>query len=237
VAARSVTYWLRDPRYMTGLIIVPLMPIVLMFGAAREPEIWPMALAVAPFTAWILAFSTSNDIGYDYTAFALHVATGVPGRADRLGRLIPPIIIGVPIAILYSVFTALFVGHPEFIPAVLGASLGIFFGTLGIAAAASARFVYPVAKPGESPFKQPQGAMAATMVSQMVTMAISGLVCLPVLALAIWAIISGSALIGWLTLLVGLLIGIPVFFAGVRLGGRWVDETAPELLSKVNNFA
>lgn len=237
VAARSATYWLRDPRYMTGLVIIPLLPVMLLFGATRDAEIWPIALLVAPFTAWILAFTTSNDIGYDYTAFALHVSTGVPGRADRLGRLIPTIILGIPVIIIYSILGAGFVGRWELIPPVLGAALGIFFGTLGISAAASARFVYPVAKPGESPFKQPQGAGVATMVSQMVTMSLTALISLPVVGLGIWAAVSGRALIGWLTLLVGLLIGLPIFFAGVRLGGKWVDQTGPELLQKVHNFA
>ena len=237
IAARSATYWLRDPRYMAGLIVVPLLPIALAFGASQEATLWPMVLAVAPFTAWILAFGTSNDIGYDYTAFALHVSTGVPGRADRLGRLVPTMILGIPIIILYSVLSAWYVGRVHLIPPVLGASLGAFFGTLGIAAAASAKFIYPVAKPGESPFKQPQGAAAATMISQFATMGLSALVCLPVTALAVWAIAANNPVIGWITLLVGPLIGIPLLMAGINLGGRWVDQTAPELLQKVHNFA
>jgi len=237
IAARSATYWLRDPRYMAGLIVVPLLPIALAFGASQEATLWPMVLAIAPFTAWILAFGTSNDIGYDYTAFALHVSTGVSGRADRLGRLVPTMLLGIPVIVLYAVLSAWYVGRLHFVPPVLGASLGVFFGTLGIAAAASAKFVYPVAKPGESPFKQPQGAVAATMVSQFATMGLSALVSLPVTALGVWAIAANNPLIGWITLLVGLVIGIPLFLAGVRLGGRWVDAGAPELLQKVHNFA
>jgi len=242
VAARAATYWRRDPRYMTGLLVIPLMPVVMLLPmtaaeAQAAAEIWPMALAIPPLTAWILAFSVSNDIGYDYTAFALHLTTGVSGRADRWGRLIPMLALGLFISIAYSILAVAFIHRWELLPPVLGATLGVLGATAGVSAAASAKFIYPVAKPGESPLKQAQGQGIGTVISQMITMAISVAIALPGLGLAVWAVIANNLLVGWLTLLIAPAIGVLALIMGVRLGARWYEESGPELLQKVANFA
>ena len=38
---------------------------------------------------------------------------------------------------------------------------------------------------------------------------------------------------GWINLLAGTVLGLALFVAGVRLGGKWLDARGPELLAQV----
>ena len=53
-----------------------------------------------PIVCLFLGWTVHNDVAYDNTAFWLHVASDVDGRADRLGRLAPPLAIGLPVAVI-----------------------------------------------------------------------------------------------------------------------------------------
>src|SRR5690606_346903 len=106
VAARTATYWLRDPRYSGAIAVVPLIPV-----------------AGAPCAAWLLGFSVSADVAYDHTAFALHVSSGVPGRADRWGRALPVLVAGGAVTVLFAVVSVAVAGRWDLLPAILGVSV------------------------------------------------------------------------------------------------------------------
>jgi len=195
-----------------------------------------MLLATGPFVAWILGFSISNDIGYDNTAFALHVGAGVDGKADRWGRAIPVLVVG-PLVSAATVLVGVAVADSwHLTPALLGLSFGSLLVSTGVSSAVSARLVYPVAKPGESPLKSPQGAAVATVIAQgigfLVTMALS----LPVFGVGIAAIVLGGALWGTAAVLVGVLYGTLVLVLAVRFGARVYNQRLPELLQQVQSF-
>ncbi|MDR2704089.1 MAG: hypothetical protein LBB58_07095 [Cellulomonadaceae bacterium] len=244
VAARAGTYWLRDPRYSMSILVVLLLPLIFVAPTLLTPELdysdaafmryFP--LVIGPLVGWMLGFSISNDIGFDYTAFALHLSTGVSGRADRLGRIMPVLAVGLPVSLLLAIGSVWYAGRWAWLPAVLGVTIGAILLALGVSAVSSARFVYPVAKPGESPFKQPQGAMGAQMISQLAAMGISMALALPLVALALWAIVSGTLWGGWLTLVAGIAFGAFVLDRGIRMGARAFEQRGPELLAKVHNF-
>ena len=242
VAARTATYWLRDPRYSASIIVVPLLPVILFFayrsgGADGGDPSSFLLLMLAPLTAWILGFAISNDIAYDHTAFALHVATGTPGRADRWGRVLPVLVVGVPLVTLYAVLSAALSDRWDVLPPILGLTLGTIAAASGISSAVSARWLYPVPKPGESPWKQPQGATGATMLAQTVCLVITFAVSIPALALAGLAIFLPSPALGWVTLLVAPAIGVVVLLLGVRWGAGTYDRRTPELLQQVLSYA
>ncbi|WP_069386281.1 hypothetical protein [Cellulosimicrobium cellulans] len=235
VAARTATYWLRDPRYSGSIAVVPLIPVVLLaVGGGPGSEVF---LALGPLTAWILGFAISADVAYDHTAFALHVSTGVSGRADRWGRAIPVLAGGVPVSVLFAVVSAGVAGRWDVLPAVLGLTLGLLLVSLGVSSAASARLLYPVPKPGDSPFKSPQGAAMATMVAQTVAMALVLALSLPVLVPGVLAVVLPSAALGWVSLAVGPVLGVLVLVLGVRWGARVYDRRSPELLQRVMSYA
>ncbi|GAA1852890.1 hypothetical protein [Myceligenerans crystallogenes] len=235
VAARCATYWIRDPRYSAGISIIFLMPVILWLPAQSAENLGILLLA-GPIVAWVLGFSVSNEIGYDYTAFALHVATGVDGRADRWGRVLPVLYLGTPLVVIVVLVAAALSGQWGVLPAVLGVCLGTLGLTLGVSSVSSARLVYPVPKPGESPLKSPQGAAMATMVAQMLAMLVVAALSVPVVGLGIWALTSANQLVGWITLLVGIAEAVLFLVVGVRIGARIYDRRGPELLQQVQGF-
>ncbi|WP_423462179.1 hypothetical protein ACO229_16635 [Promicromonospora sp. MS192] len=235
VAARTATYWLRDPRYSGSIAVVPLLPVIIYFTTQSTGNYF-MLLATGPFVAWILGFSISNDIGYDYTAFALHVAAGVDGKADRWGRAIPMLLVAPLVAAITVVATVWVADSWHLLLPLLGLALGLLLVSTAVSCAVSARLVYPVAKPGESPLKSPQGAAVATLVSQGLGFVITLGLSVPVLAVGIAALVLGGAVWGVATLVLGVLYGALMLVLGVRFGARVYDRRLPELLQQVQSF-
>ncbi len=234
VAARTATYWLRDPRYSGSIAVVPLIPVVLLVvGGGSGSAIF---LALAPFTAWILGFSISADIAYDHTAFALHVSSGVPGRADRWGGRSrarrrrgrdPPLRAGLRrgsralgraarAARSHRGHAAHLDGHLE---RDVGASAlpGAEAGRQPVQAAAGRRDGDP-RRPDGRDAPRP-GAVA------------------PFLVPGVIAIVADLPVLGWVTLAVGVVVGAVVLVLGVRWGARTYDRRAPELLQRVLSYA
>lgn len=235
VTARTATYWLRDPRYSGSIAIVPLLPVIMYFTSQSTGNFF-MLLATGPFVAWILGFSISNDIAYDNTAFALHVSAGVDGAADRWGRAIPMLVVGPLISaatVLVSVWAA---DSWHLTLPLLGLAFGSLLVSTGVSCAVSARLVYPVAKPGESPLKSPQGAAVATVVAQGLGFAITLGLSLPVFAVGIAALVLGGVGWGVATLVLGVLYGAVILVLAVRFGARVYNRRLPELLQQVQSF-
>ena len=235
VAARALTYWVRDPRYSASIAVLPLLPVVLYFAGGGSGTM--IVLILAPLTAWILGFAISNDVAYDHTAFALHVATGTTGRVDRWGRALPVVAVGTPVVVGFAVLATGLVGRWDMLPELLGLSLGLLLVSVGVASAVSARLLYPVPKPGESPFKQPQGAAMATLVAQMLAGLLSLACSLPIVALAAAAALTDDAVLGWVALVVAPVLGAVVLMLAVRWGARTFDRRAPELLQQVLSYS
>jgi ABC-2 type transport system permease protein len=229
VTARSLTYWLRDPRYAGSLVVIPLLPILLLFQGSQSGDYGSLAFT-APLAAFLLAWSISADVSYDNTAFALHLATGVRGVDDRLGRALACLAFALPVVLIFAVGHFVFTGGWEGLPGQLGLSLGILFTGLGLSSVVSARYTVAVPLPGDSPFKKPPGNVGQTLAVQFAGMGILALLVLPEAALLIAEAVTGDPLFGWINLAVGLMLGLALFVAGVRLGGRWLDARGPELL-------
>ncbi|MFP5311473.1 MAG: transporter, partial [Actinomycetes bacterium] len=233
VMARSLTYWLRDPRYSGSLVVIPLLPVVLAFQGTQNGSYGSLAF-LAPVSAFILAWSISADVSYDATAFALHVATGVRGVADRTGRALACMVFALPVVLVFAVGSAAFTHNWAALPGQLGLSLGILFTGLGLSSVVSARYTVTVPLPGDSPFKKPPGNVGQTLAVQFVGMLVLLILVLPEAALLIAEAVTGNALFGWLTLVLGTVLGLVLFLAGVRIGGKWLDARGPELLAQVN---
>ena len=239
IAARAQRYWMSDPRYAAGLIMIPLLAVALWLGSTAGGDAGPGAgllLALGPVAAWALAYSISADIAYDHTAFHLHVVSGVRGLDDRWGRVMGLAGWGVPALVLVTVATVAAGGDWARLPALLGLTLGVFGATAGMAAFVSARFVYPVPKPGESPFKTPQGATARIMVVQGASMLVTVPLAVPMLVPFVVALITDSAPWGWATLAVGLAWGAAALWLGVRMGAAWYDRAQAETYQSVAAF-
>ena len=233
VMARSLTYWIRDPRYSGSLVVIPLLPVVLAFQGTQTGSYGSLAF-LAPVSAFILAWSISADVSYDNTAFALHLATGVRGVADRLGRALACMAFALPVVLVFAIGYAVFTRNWTGLPGQLGLSLGILFTGLGLSSVVSARYTVTVPLPGDSPFKKPPGNVGQTMAVQFVGMLVLMVLVLPEAVLLAAHAITGNVLFGWLNLAAGIVLGLALFLAGVRLGGTWLDARGPELLAQVN---
>jgi ABC-2 type transport system permease protein len=231
IAARSFSYWMRDARYGVGLAVVPVVPILMcvalaIAGVPGEVIAWLPIPIVCLFLGWTI----HNDVAYDNTAFWLHVASDVDGRADRLGRLAPPLTIGVPVAVLGSIATVWISGNWPALPGLLGVSLGLLLIGLGISSVVSARFPYPVVRPGDSPFAQPQSAGTAGAFVQSISFFATAVSIAPVAWLA-WMGERYNPGYHWLALAAALVLGSAVLAIGVRAGGRIIERDGPELLA------
>ncbi|MEE1620831.1 transporter [Zafaria sp. J156] len=229
VAARCLTYWLKDPRYAVSVVMVPLIPFLLWYWSAQSGDFTALFFA-APIIAVLMGFSISADISYDSTAFALHVATGLKGLDDRLGRVLACAVVALPVVLLSAVVPALLLDRAEILPAVLGMALGGLLTAFGVSSIASARFTYGVPQPGDSPFKTPPGNGVRMAVVQLAIFAVMGVLLLPEIGLMIAYLVTGQALYGWLALAAGLVLGAVFLGIGLRVGGRWWEARLPELM-------
>ncbi|CAN5280410.1 hypothetical protein BH09ACT6_BH09ACT6_21040 [soil metagenome] len=232
VAARSLTYWLRDPRYARQLVAVPLIPVLLYFYSNTMGS-FMLLTATGPIVAFLLSLATYADLSYDGTAFATHIADGVRGRDDRLGRAVALAIVSLPFVIALTIVSVAVTGSWTLLPALLGMAFGTFLSGVGLTAVSSARVVIPVPSAGDNPFKSAPGAGFTTAVSSFATWGILLVLTLPEAALGISSIIVGSALLGWLTLLIGVVFGLSVAALGILRGGAAMDRSAPELLTRL----
>lgn len=232
VTARSLTYWLRDPRYSGSLVVVPLLPVLLVFQGSQSGNYASLVFA-APLAAFLLAWSISGDVSYDSTAFALHISTGVRGADDRLGRALACLAFALPVVLVLSVGHSYFTSRWEVLPGHLGLSLGILFTGLGLSSVMSARYTVSVPLPGDSPFKKPPGNVGQTLAVQFAGMTVLSVLVLPEVVLFIAQLVTGNVLFGWTGLAAGLMLGPALFAGGVVLGGRWLDARGPELLAQL----
>jgi ABC-2 type transport system permease protein len=233
VTARCLTYWARDPRYALAVAVVPVLAIVLYIVSPGGG----LVLLIGPIAAYLMGWGISADVAYDGTAFWTHVATPLRGTTDRLGRVIAAGVIAVPGVVLLTVGSALVADQPSAVPALLGLSLGVLLTSLGGSSILSALVVYPVQLPGENPFQTKQGTSVASVVSQLVGWLAVMALCIPEIVLAVLAVRNGSVGLGWITVVVGLMLGSLLLTLGVRIGGRTLDRTGPDLLSKIVAFA
>lgn len=231
--ARSLTGWLRDPRYLRQLIAAPLFPVLFAFTGGIDGVMF----AASPIlVAFVLCISGYSDVSYDGTAFASVLSSGVRGRQDRWGRLLGAACIGVPLTVVTAVVTALIGGHLAILPAILGGALGLLLGGYGVSAVSSALLVSPVAAPGDNPFKSVPGQTFLNGLMVFVVLGACAVLGAPALVLTGIAVVTGQGLFGWLALGVGLVVGAGAIALGVLVGGRTLDRTGPDLLLRIKAF-
>ena len=234
VAARSITYWRRDPRYLSSLALMLLVPLALLLpqlsGGSR---LW--ALAMAPVAGFALGWSMHNDIAYDGTAFWTHVSTGVSGRADRLGRLVPIAMAASVLLPGYATLGCALTGRWSLWPAALAVGLGFLLTGFGVANVMSALQPYPVPGPGENPFGAPPGSSALTVVVQAVAGTAVFVLNIPLTLVGAGAL-TGRIWMGWVCLGLAVVLGSAALLGGMWWGARIYERRAPDLLADLSRI-
>lgn len=233
VMARCLTYWLRDPRYSATLLILPAMGAAGWFLSRDQTGV---ILVLPCFVALIMAYSISADVGYDNTAFTLHILAPVKGSHDRLGRALAMLCIGGPFVIAMLILAMIRTGDWVYLPGLVGVCAALLLAGTGVVSVLSARYTYPVPPPGASPLKTPQGFTLLNVLIQFVILGAVTLMSLPPVALVITQLVTGEVMWGWIALAVGFAEGLCLLWLGVLIGGKWLDRRGPELLQEVAQY-
>jgi ABC-2 type transport system permease protein len=231
IAAKSLTYFGRDRRYWVSILIIPVVPLVgvsALMIAGVPGQI--AALFALPLVCLFLGWAIHNDVSYDSTAVWLQIVSGTHGLADRIGRLLPILLIGIPTIAVGSVFTVISYGDWDVMPAVVGVSSAVLLIGVGLSSLTSALFPYPASKPNDSPFAQPQTTTAASAVIQMISFIAILVLSSPVVALGVLGITDSPK---WFTqtLFVGLALGVVVLVCGVVGGAAAFKRRGPEIMA------
>jgi ABC-2 type transport system permease protein len=231
VAARSFTYWARDARYPVPVIGVFgfLVVVFLAFVIAGIPLTYLVLLTVPALCA-TLAFSVHNDVALDNSAVWLHVSASRVGFADRFGRVIPVLAMGVPLIAVGSVAAAFFADDFAALPGLLGVSTVLLLAGLGVGNLLSALFPYPAVRPGDGPFSQPQVGGGTGFAVQIAFVLLTALFAAPSVFYAILGLLGDESAY-WPSLWWGAGAGLFVFIAGTVAGGAVFDRRGPDILA------
>lgn len=237
IGARALSYWVRDPRYRVALLAVPVAPIV-MLVALWVAGLRHEAIALVPLPVILLLFGWSlhNDVATDSTAIWMHVASGTRGRHDRAGRLLPVMLIGLPLVLIGSSVSVTIAGDWRVLPAVLGMNLAVLLVASGVASIFSARMPYPTTRPGDSPFAQPAVSGSGAGTAQTFSMLCAALLSLPPVLIAAQAIAVPEFGGNIVALLFGAIYGLVLLITGVFIGGRIFMRAGPELVGITQTF-
>lgn len=233
IAARSLVYWLRDRRYIMNIIVVPVAGVLTVFPllvAGVPLEI--AALIPVPVMALFFGWLPHNDVAYDSTALWTHVASGVRGVPDRLGRLVPVFLVALPVLAIVIPLSLLTIGDWRLLLPLTGLAASLLFSALGISSIVSVVAPYAVSRPGDSPFQQPQRPTSRGAFGPASAF-LGAIVCsIPTIWLFAAAIVEGSQFVV-LTLWVGIAVGLVVLTIGVLIGGHIFERSGERLMEFV----
>jgi ABC-2 type transport system permease protein len=235
ISARSLVYWFRDRRYMVNILVIPVAAAItavplLIAGVPFEV----VALVPVPFAALFLGWLPHNDVAYDSTALWMHVASGVRGWSDRIGRLVPVLLIGLPLLAIAIPFAILLYGRWALLPAMAGVCLSLFLCGLGLSSIASVAAPYAVSRPGESPFQQPQRTGAGGVVTQGLVMLGTIVLSAPALWWA-WIALTDDIEAATMALWGGLVMGVAVLLLGIAIGAIVFERRGGRLMEFVES--
>lgn len=228
VAARSLVYWTRDRRYLVNVAVIPVaaaLTIVPLAIVGVPTEV--IALVPVPLMALFLGWLPHNDLAYDSTAVWMHIAGAVRGAADRLGRLVPVLLVGVPLLAVTVPLAIWAHGDGAVMPALAGVCAALFLSGLGLSSIASAAAPYAVTRPGDSPFQQPQRTGGS--LSQGVVLVGALVAAAPALWFG-WLALTVDPGEAWRALWAGAGVGVVILVAGVLLGGAIFDRRSSRLM-------
>lgn len=235
VAARSLRYWRRDPRYLAGGIVSLLMPIVLVVtnGITSSDGTLSPALLAAPLGLGFFAGMTAaQELSYDGTALWLHATSGLRGAEDRLGRAIAVLMVSLPMLLVLLVLAGLLTGRGDLELSAAAGALAVILGGTGVGVLVGSYLQVAVPPPGANPFQSNSGGGIHGLISMLLTLAGTGLTALPALVLA--ALGMHSPPLAVLAVVVAVAIGSLVLAVGVRAGGQRLDRAWPEVLAAVS---
>ena len=233
VAARTLRYWRRDPRYLAGVAGFLVGPVILIVLQVINPMGNGLVAVFAPTLVGLLVgLSLAQDLSYDGSALWLHVGSGLRGPDDRAGRAWSALVIFLPIIVLLLLVSLIITGNWAMAAPAAAVSLGSALAGVGVGSVIGALWQWPAPPPGANPFASSNQGGLPSLLSVTATTFATVLVTLPTLALAVLSIFRPW--VGILALVVGLGIGLVVLRIGIDWGGRLLERRWPEALQAVS---
>lgn len=229
IAARRARAWYRDSRLVGIALRTAVLPVFFVAQAVLTGA--PGLAGVGIVTLAVFAGLTlMNDLAFDGPAWWLHVAVGVRGWEDRLGRAIASTVVFGPVVVLtYAVSVALgVVSNPV---AWLTVVVVSFLASLGLAVAVGAVLPGTAPRTGGNPFAATSGGAAQGCLTAIVSFVGPLLLTLPAVAVAV--VTAHSPVGRWVGLALGCAYGLTLLTVGVVLGGARLDRRGPELLGQL----
>ncbi len=237
IAARTLTYWRRDPRYRIALLAIPVAPVIMIVALwIAGMDAHTLALLPLPVILLLFGWSVHNDVALDSTAIWMHVASGTKGSHDRAGRLAPIMLIGLPLAIIGSSVTVTVSGDWRLLPAVIGMNIAVLFVAAASSSIFSALMPYPATRPGDSPFAQPAVQGSGAGLAQTFSMLFALIFSVPPVIVSVYAIFDPTLGLNVVALGFGIVWGAVFLALGIAIGGRIFDRGAPELIALTQTF-
>lgn len=229
IAARRVRAWYRDSRLVSIALRTAVLPVFFVLQALVTGT--PGLAGVGVVTLAVFAGLTlMNDLAFDGQAWWMHVAVGVRGWEDRLGRALASVVVFGPVVLLtYAVALAL--GVIDAAVPWLTVILAAFFTSLGLAVGVGAVLPGTAPRSGGNPFAATSGGAAQGCLTALVSFVGPMVLSAPVILAVV--LTSGSPVGRWAVLVGGTAYGLGVLVTGVVLGGQRLDRRAPELLGQL----
>lgn len=234
VAARTLRYWRRDPRYLAAVAAFLVVPVVIV-GTSRLPGEASVGVvsAFAPaLLGLLLGVSQAADLSYDGSAIWLHVASGVSGAADRAGRVMSSMTIFGPVLAVLVVVCVAATGDWSLLVPSLAATIGVTLVGMGVGSWVGTLWQWPAPPPGSNPFGKGSAGGLPSLLSFTVASGISLLVAAPILGM-----VAGSFWLSWLVwpaVLLAVVGGGAVLWLGIDRGGRLLDRRWPDVMTAVS---
>lgn len=256
VAARSLRYWRTDPRYLVQFLSVLLIPLALVLAPALNSSRFvvyvngqrmetsfalghaPAALLfMAPALAVFMGWALHDDLGMDSTALWSHISAGISGAHDRLGRVVGAAVWQAPVMLVVDVLMVVWTGRWEALPASTGACLALYGCALAWSCLASVLLPYETLAPGDSPMRsRTSGTALLAALIQMAAILLLLAVCSPVLGAAVYGVVQGAPVWGWVALAAGTVWCGLLLWGGVVVGGRALDRRGPQVLATIRTW-
>ncbi|MGO1599269.1 MAG: hypothetical protein ACTHX0_06495, partial [Brachybacterium sp.] len=232
---KSLRYWRRDTRYLAALGIYP---VIIVFFAAMGlvlPESRGMMLGMAIFMCGMSGISLANEIGFDGPSGWVNVVTGMPSRANLLGRIAAQAVLMVPGVIVAMVALPLLYGRTDLVPLAVMGALGAMICGWGISMVVSVLLPYPSSPPGTNPMKDKSASSSNAMIAMTVAMLGVFVPLLPAIGVGIWGAVVGSLPLTLLAGALALVAGAVMFLVGLRIAAVRLDARYPDVFQKVRN--
>ncbi|NLU78126.1 ABC transporter permease [Micromonospora sp. HNM0581] len=244
LVAREARYWWRDVRRRANLITIAVVglfvPVMVNFGGqgftldsdqsfSPAGESSPVLVSLSMlFVGLLAAVTLANQFGFDGSAYAANVVSGVPGRLELRARATAFSLYVLPLLAMVAVVIALVLGEPTWVGFMAGALVATYGAGLAVNSFVSVLGAYALPETS-NPFAMNSGAGLVKGLLTILAMIVTGVLAVPM--------VLAAGLLGdtwvWLGLPLGVAYGVGALLLGTYLAGDVLDRRQPELLAMV----